>query len=155
MTPIAGESVIVPRMMPMFQSLRERACDWSARRECWFAAARAPRSSFPRRPWVELLLNLFRIEQVPLDAEFGGLVGADFDDQRLDIDLRAADVELLDDPRGCCCRTGSGAITMSALFAGSAWMVAPPAANATPLDPTEAVNLRRRRSARRRGSPGR
>ena len=34
---------------------------------------------------------------LPLDAELGRLVGGDLDDQRLDVDLRAAQVELVDD----------------------------------------------------------
>ena len=49
----------------------------------------------PPPTWVLLLAGVVQV--LPLDAEFGGLVGGDLDDQRLDIDLRAADVELVDD----------------------------------------------------------
>ncbi|MEZ5740211.1 MAG: hypothetical protein R3E68_12655 [Burkholderiaceae bacterium] len=37
------------------------------------------------------------VEQLPLDAELGRLLGGDLDDQRFDVDLGAAHVELVDD----------------------------------------------------------
>ena len=47
-------------------------------------------------PTYELVL-FGALQVLPLDAELGGAIGADLDDQRLDEDLRAPVVELLDD----------------------------------------------------------
>jgi hypothetical protein len=57
----------------------------------------------------------------PLHAEIGALVDVDFDDDRLDLDLRAADVELVDDRHQDFMIFG-GAVMISALVGTSAQM---------------------------------
>ena len=87
--------LIVPRMTPRLSPVPDaqrvdRHVD-DVRCRC-----RARRSWCRRSPCVSVELSRPR-QRLPLDAELRGLVGGDLDDQRLDVNLRAAHVELLDD----------------------------------------------------------
>jgi len=86
--------LIVPRMMPRFSpcqraQVRLRVDDVGA------GAARAEVRA--TADLGRVVGQLVGIEQIPLNAEFCGLVGRDLHDQRFDKDLRAANIELVDD----------------------------------------------------------
>ena len=84
--------------------------------------AAAGRSWCRRHSWWSLFWSPEMA--LPLEAEVGRLVGVDLDDQRLDVDLRAARVELVDHGAQLPVQR-LGAVMISELVAGSAWMKPP------------------------------
>ena len=84
--------VIVPLMMPRFEPGADRGARFCATPRMFEPVARGLRSWCRRRRSGRSPM----LRALPLHAELGGAARGDLDDERLDVDLRAALVELVD-----------------------------------------------------------